>query len=65
MNSDQQIERIKVCEEIEHRQANINKMSAILALAKDTVNEAQKRIDYEYLRLHQATERMKELEAKD
>jgi hypothetical protein len=62
MNSEQQIERIKLSEEIAHRQANINKMGAILALAKDTVREAQQRIDYEQKRLHQATERIGELD---
>jgi hypothetical protein len=55
-------ELIRLSVEIEMRQTNINKMSAILAKAKDTLREAQKRVDYEHKRLMQAQERMKELE---
>jgi len=62
---EQQIELIKLSMEIEMRQGNIIKMGAILALAKGTAKEAQKRIDYEHLRLHQATERLKELKPGD
>jgi hypothetical protein len=36
-------------------------MGAILAKAKDAVSEAQRRVDYEYMRLHKASERLKEL----
>ncbi len=58
---DKEIELIQLSKEIEMRQANINKLGAILGKAKDTVREAQSRVDYEHLRLHQAAERQKEL----
>lgn len=47
--------------EIEMRQASINKMGAILAKAKDTVREAQRRIDYEKMRLDVAANELREL----
>jgi hypothetical protein len=62
---DKQQELIRLSVEIEMRQGNINKMGAILAKAKNTMKEAQTRVDYEHKRLHQAQERMKELEQDD
>lgn len=58
-------EVIRLGVEIEMRQGNIVKMGDILVKAKYTVNEAQSRVDYEHLRLHKASERLRELKADD